>query len=83
MEISIRLSPGLTTTEGRASLSVNIEEDSTVEDVVNLLAYKYPDMASRLDSCVAVVAGKHVDRSYQLTDRQEMALLIPISGGDC
>jgi molybdopterin converting factor small subunit len=82
MDIYIRLSSGLTTSVGRTVLSVNLEEGSTVEDVVQLLAHEYPDMAPRLNTCVAVVAGKHVERSFQLIDGQEIALLIPISGGD-
>jgi molybdopterin converting factor small subunit len=81
MEISIRLSPGLTDPAGRPVFSANLEESCTVEDVLNYLSHHYPDMASRLDTCVAVVAGKHVERSFRLTDGQEIALLLPISGG--
>jgi len=30
---------------------------------------------------IAVVAGEHVTRDQRLADRQEVALLLPVSGG--
>jgi molybdopterin converting factor small subunit len=41
---------------------------------------QYPT-ASRLEDAVMVSNGEHVSRSAPLSDGQELALLLPISGG--
>jgi molybdopterin converting factor small subunit len=44
------------------------------------LRLQYPT-ASRLENAVLVSNGEHVSASAPLSDGQELALLLPISGG--
>lgn len=82
MEVSIRLSSGLSNSVGRSPLTVEVEQNATVGDFIDHLCQLYPDLSTRLESVVAVISGRHVDRSQKLIDRQEVALITPISGGN-
>ncbi len=81
MEISIRLSSGLAQYVGNSRLRVSMEEGATVADLIDHLGAGYPTLAESLTTTVAVIAGRHVDPAECLSDGQEVALLIPISGG--
>jgi molybdopterin synthase catalytic subunit len=81
MEISVRLSTGLAHTTGSARLRVTLEEKATVGDLIQKLNKEYPSIAEQLDTTVAVVSGRHVELTEPLSEGQEVALLVPISGG--
>ena len=78
MTIRVRLGAGLSTAPFR---TVEVAEGATVGDLFARLADDEPDLASTLRSVLTVVAGEHVTRDHVLADRQEVALLVPISGG--
>lgn len=80
MNVSIRVGAGLALGTGMARLSVTLTEDATVADLLEYLRAQYPD-ASRLESAVLVSNGEHISPSAPLSDGQEVALLLPISGG--
>jgi molybdopterin converting factor small subunit len=80
MNVSIRVGAGLELGNGMARLSVTLTEDATVTDLLEYLRVKYPD-ASRLESAVLVSNGEHISPSALLSNGQEVALLLPISGG--
>ena len=62
-------------------LTVDLAEGATVADLYARLTDTEPDAAPALRSALAVVAGKHAGRDDVLRHRQEVALLLPISGG--
>jgi molybdopterin converting factor small subunit len=76
--IRVRLGAGLSTAPLKA---IAVEEGATVGDLLARLADEEPDLAPTLRSVLPVVAGEHVTRDHVLADGQEVALLVPISGG--
>jgi molybdopterin converting factor small subunit len=62
-------------------MTVEVAEGATVEDLYARLTEQDPDLGSTLRSVLPVVAGEHVPRDHILAEGQEVALLIPISGG--
>ena len=80
MTVFIRVGAGLELGNGITRLSVTLIDGATVTDLLENLRLQYPD-ASRLENAVLVSNGEHVSRSAPLSDGQELALLLPISGG--
>ena len=93
MQISVRLSSGLSQYTGNARLQVNLPEGGilrevfmgigggTVADLVDRLRDQHPALRQQLDACVAVISGRHVSPAERLLPGEEVAFLIPISGG--
>ena len=52
-----------------------------VEDLLARLREREPDLAPALRSALAVIGGAHAAGRERLEDRQEVALLLPVSGG--
>ncbi len=50
-------------------------------DLLDSLRDNHPGLRQRLDVCVAVISGRHVSLSERLLPGEEVAFLIPISGG--
>jgi MoaE-MoaD fusion protein len=82
MDVSVRLSSRLANITGSTRLIVNLTEDATISELIEYLCNEYPHLYDPLKTCVAVISGRHVDRSHLLQAGQEVALLIPISGGN-
>lgn len=80
MNVSVRVGAGLVLGTGMSRLSVTLDEGTTGADLLEYLREQYPE-ASRLESAVLVSNGEHVSLSAPLSDGQEVALLLPISGG--
>lgn len=81
MEISVRLGSGLAQMAGSARLSVALPENATVADLIERLRSQHPDLNARLDVAVPVISGRHVTKAEPLAPSQEVAFLLPISGG--
>lgn len=79
MTVFLRVGAGLDL-GGATRLSIQLEEGTTVGDLLENLRLQYPD-SQRLQNAVVVSNGEHVSRSAPLSDGQELALLLPISGG--
>jgi hypothetical protein len=62
-------------------LTVEVPEDGTVADVCARLREAEPDLGPALDAALPVVAGAHVTPDHRLAARQDLALLLPMSGG--
>ena len=80
MTVFVRVGAGLDLGAGVTRLSIPLREDATVADLLESLHARYPN-ASRLASAVVVSQGEHISLSALLSDGQELALLLPISGG--
>ena len=81
MQVRVRLGAGLSRLSSAPLLSVELADDSTVEDLYARLRETQPELAAALRSALPVVAGEHVTRDRRLADREELALLLPVSGG--
>jgi molybdopterin converting factor small subunit len=81
MEISVRLGHGLAQHVGSPHVQISLNEGATVADLIGKLSADYPTLNQQLAACVAIVAGSHVNQNEPLSVAQEVALLLPISGG--
>jgi molybdopterin converting factor small subunit len=81
MEISVRFGHGLAQYMGSSRLRISLDEGATVADLMERLSAAHPSLRQQLAASVAVVAGNHINHDQPLSGEQEVALLIPISGG--
>jgi molybdopterin converting factor small subunit len=79
--IRVRLGAGLARLSAAPLKTVEVAEGATVGDLFARLGDEEPGLAPALRSVLPVVAGEHVTRDHVLADRQEVALLLPVSGG--
>ncbi len=81
MQINVRLSSGLSQYTGSPRLQVTVPEDCTLAVLLERLRQEYPQLREPIRSAVAVIAGRHAGFEEPLSAGQEIAFLIPISGG--
>lgn len=81
MNVNVRLSAGLAHSLGNPRLSVSLSDDATVADLLAHLRRQHPDLQSRLDIAIPMIAGRHVSPTQNLSSGQEVALLLPAAGG--
>jgi molybdopterin converting factor small subunit len=81
VQVRVRLGAGLSRLSAAPLLTVDLADGATVEDLLVRLRDTEPELAPALRSALPVVAGEHAPRDRPLADRQEVALLLPVSGG--
>lgn len=81
MQINVRLSSGLSQYTGSPRLQLTVPEDCTLAILLEHLRQDYPPLSEPIRSAVAVIAGRHAGFEEPLSPDQEVAFLIPISGG--
>ena len=81
MTVRVRLGAGLARLSDAPLVTVDLAEGATVGDLFERLAEREPQLAPALRSVLPVVAGEHVTRDQVLAGGQEVALLLPVSGG--
>ena len=81
MQVRVRLAAGLSDIFRAPFLTLDLADGATVADLYDRLVETEPDAAPALRSALAFVAGEHAGRDDLLRHRQEVALLLPISGG--
>ena len=81
VQVRVRLGAGLSRLSAAPVMTVDLAEGATVDDLYARLRASDPALAPALRSALPVVAGEHVGRDRPLADRQEVALLLPVSGG--
>lgn len=81
MQVRVRLGAGLSRLSAAPALAVELENGATVEDLLSRLRASEPDLAPALQSALPLIDGEHAERCRPLEDRQEVALLLPVSGG--
>ncbi len=81
MEVRVRLGAGLSRLSTAPAHTLELEEGATVEDLLAGMRDREPDLAPALGSALPVIAGVHAEPRQRLEDRQEVALLLPVSGG--
>jgi molybdopterin converting factor small subunit len=62
-------------------MTVELADGATVDELLERLRDTDPKLAPALRSALPVVAGEHVPRDRRLADREQIALLLPVSGG--
>lgn len=83
VHVRVRLGTGLTRfSRSRApALTVELDDGATVDDLFARLHADEPELAPALRSALPMIDGAHAERRRRLEDREEVALLLPVSGG--
>jgi molybdopterin converting factor small subunit len=81
VHVQVRLGAGLATAAGTRRLSVALPEGATVDTLLDRLGKLEPGIAAGLTSALPVVRGTHAGHERELSDGDEVALLIPVAGG--
>ncbi len=81
MQVRVRLGAGLSRLSTAPSLTLELEDGATVDDLLARLRNSEPELAPALRSALLVIGGVHAERRQLLEDRQEIALLLPAAGG--
>ena len=76
----VRVGAGLSRLSNAPALTLELEDGATVDDLLARLRHS-ERMAPALRSALPVIGGVHAERRQRLEDRQEIALLLPVSGG--
>jgi molybdopterin converting factor small subunit len=82
MEIRIRLGAGIARLASTPLLMVEVPDGTTVDGLYERLGEDHPDLAPALRSALPVIGGRHAERSHALAHGDEVALLIPVAGGE-
>ena len=81
LQIRVRLGAGLSRLAAAPMITLEVPDDCTVEELFARLRDTDPELGPALRSVLPVVGGEHVGRDQRLAHRQEVALLLPVSGG--
>ncbi|MCA9998077.1 MAG: MoaD/ThiS family protein [Anaerolineales bacterium] len=82
MQIIVRVNGVLVQKVGAARLSLVVADGATVADLLRVLVEQHPQVAAEVARAVVVVAGVHVEKTAVLSPNQEVALLLPVAGGE-
>lgn len=81
VQVRVRLGAGLSRLSAAPLLTVDLADGATVDELYERLGDTDPGLAPALRSALPVVAGEHVPGDRRLADRDQVALLLPVSGG--
>jgi len=81
MKVCLRLFAGLREAVGSRSLSLELNEGSTVAALMERLAIDYPAIEAMLPSVVCAIDDEYVATDERLREGAEVALIPPVSGG--
>jgi molybdopterin converting factor small subunit len=81
VQVRVRLGAGLARLAQAPVLSLDLADGATVAELLDRLAGAEPGVAPALPSVLPVIAGEHAERSRSLRAGEEVALLVPVSGG--
>jgi molybdopterin converting factor small subunit len=79
--VRVRLGAGLSRFATAPALTLELDDGATVEDLLTRLREREPALAPALRSALPVIGGLHAGGRQRLEDRQEVSLLLPVSGG--
>lgn len=60
---------------------LELKEGQTVEELINILAQKYPEMARYIPYIRVAVNQNYVSMDYMPSENDEVAFITPVSGG--
>jgi molybdopterin converting factor small subunit len=81
VEVRIRLGSGIARLAPSPMFVLELPDGATVDDLYDRLGSRYPDLAPALRSALPMLRGAHIDREQALAHGDEVALLVPVSGG--
>jgi len=82
VDVTVRLFAVLREQAGSATLDLRLDDGATVADAISELRRGPLSGLPERAPFVAAVAREYVERDYELSDGDELALVPPVSGGD-
>lgn len=79
--IRVRLNGTLPLLFGGAHLSIALPDSASVADLIKLLVEQRPEARDSIARAIPVIRGEVASPHTPLADAQEVALLMPMSGG--
>ncbi|RMA96007.1 molybdopterin converting factor subunit 1 [Hydrogenothermus marinus] len=65
----------------KSSEELEIKDNSSINDLINILKEKYPQISQNLDNVMFAVNEEYQDKEYILKDGDNVAVIPPVSGG--
>lgn len=81
MEVRLRVFAMLRERLGASNVSLALPEGSTVSDLLKAVERRYPRLLKGVSPLLIAVNAEYVEGSFPLSDRDEVALVPPVSGG--
>jgi molybdopterin converting factor small subunit len=81
MRIAVRLGSGLSRLAGGPRFEIELADGATVGELLDRVAEDRPALSTGLPSVLTVVRGSQVAGNRVLEEGEEVALLIPVAGG--
>ena len=81
MDVKVRLFAGLKELVGGQEIVVPLDEGASLQDLEDELGRRYPRLKPLLPSLAFAVDEEYKTREHILRERDEVALIPPISGG--
>jgi molybdopterin converting factor small subunit len=83
VQVRVRLGTGLIrfSSTRAPALTVELDDGATVQDLLASLRASEPELGPALRSALPMIDGAHAEPRRRLEDREEVALLLPVSGG--
>lgn len=79
--VRVRFGRGVAAAAPAPAVRLELAAGATVADACAQLASAHPELAPALPAALAVVGGAQVGRDHPLGAGDELALLMPMSGG--
>ena len=81
MTVEILLFAGMRQVVGERSVSVEVDENATVGQVLEVVVGRCPSLREALARVGVAVNQKYVNRDHVVREGDEVALIPPVSGG--
>ena len=81
MQIKIRLFAVLKEVVGKESLDLELSPDASCAQAISILEREYEDLGPILKRSLVAINGVYANRQDALSERDELAILAPVSGG--
>ena len=81
MKINIKFFASYKEALGREQIEVELEEDSTANDLLAMLRHDYPKLGNLMETLVVSINLEYASFDTVLKEGDEVALLPPVSGG--
>jgi molybdopterin converting factor subunit 1 len=81
MRLQLKLFASFREVVGARELQWEIEDHSTVQDLLKALIDRYPRLSATLDQGMVALNHEYVSHDVALSDGDEVGLIPPVSGG--
>lgn len=81
MKIKIKLFAILREMAGREETTLEVPDEISCEEVLLRLQTEIPVLGSVFKLCLVTINGRYVDKTMDVAEGDEVAILPPVSGG--